>query len=1157
MVGVVGPNGCGKSNIIDAVRWVLGESRASELRGESMHDVIFNGSDQRAPAARASVELIFDNSQQRITGQWGAYSELSVRRTLARDEGSRYFINNQQVRRRDIHDIFLGTGLGAKGYAIIGQGMINRLIEARPEELRVYLEEAAGVSRYKERRRETENRLRDTHENLTRLDDLLQEIEGQLKRLHKQAIQAQRYQELQALGRSSLHALWRLEQRQALEEQQAHQQQLQELELGVQQRVSRLRAVQARLEEQRQQFHAAEQRVHDAQAALYEANTVVSTLQAEVRYMEASQHRSVQRRQQIEQQLAHWQAQQQRAQEQEHSLDVERAQAQLELEEVSARLEHIEIELQHHEELLYSHQAQREEQRSMMHREEQRLALLQQRQQDSEREVQVLQARKQQLEAQRAEQLDPAADGEQSLEYLADAVQHAQQQFKELHARITSWEEQLPEYQQAVQDAEEQRLKQQQQETALQERLHALQEIQQQWATPSQQQQWLERYQLQALQQLWPLLYVEKGWETAVEALLREQIGAYLLPYSIAEDAERLRTLDLNPPLRVHFWWPVSGGHWQAQSWKGCQPLLSYVRSTHAQVQALLSVVLREVWVIDDWSKGLELAVQLPAEGSLVHPLGHIITPYGVCLYAPHDTQAGALGRQQELQRLEKAVQAERIHTEQIEQQLQERAMRLEQTQQQLQQARQRAQELSDYWHQLELKQARAEQRSQQLKERQQYLDTEYQRVQEQLSALLAQQEERACELEVLEAIVEEARLHFVTLDERCSELNAQVHELRAQLRRCEHAVHTCQQKESTYQERVRALQSTALQAEEQIATLQRELRQLQAELVDLDPHSIQAQLEAAVLQRQKQEERWQQAQAQLKGQQEAVQQLEAEEKECAQGVGPLREQIATLQLQEQEKRLRAEQFTQQLQAHEVDLEALDEWIAQQPEHWQDNAWLNSEIKRIQRAIDAMGAVNLAALQELESTQERERYLLAQQEDLLKAIDTLENAIRKIDRDTRSLLMHTFEQVNLHFGNLFPQLFGGGEAKLVMMGDEVLEAGVQVLARPPGKRNSTIALLSGGEKALTAIALVFAFFKLNPAPFCMLDEVDAPLDDVNAERYATLVRGMSTETQFLFVTHNKITMHHAEHLIGVTMQEQGVSRIVSVDMQAATALAEV
>src|SRR5690625_129279 len=1157
MVGVVGPNGCGKSNIIDAVRWVLGESRASELRGESMHDVIFNGSDQRAPSARASVELIFDNSQQRLSGQWGTYNELSVRRTLAREEGSRYFINNQQVRRRDIYDIFLGTGLGARGYAIIGQGMINRLIEARPEELRVYLEEAAGVSRYKERRRETENRLRDTHENLTRLEDLLQEIEGQLKRLEKQAAQAQRYQELQALGLRSQHALWRLEQQQASQDQQAQQQQLQDLELGVQQRVTQLRAIQARLEEQRVQFHEAEQAVQEAQAALYEANTVVSTAQAEVRYVEASQQRSVQRRQQIEQQLAHWQEQQTQAQGQEESLHSELEQAQLQHEEASGQLEHAEIELADNEEELQALNAGREEHRALLHRKEQRLALLQQRQQDSDREQKDLQNRQAQLQAQRDEQTPEPVDKEQDLEYLLAVIQHTQSQLDKLQTQITTVEAQQPALQNAVQDAEQQWHEQQKQETALKERINALQEIQAQWASPTAQPQWLTQHHLQALQQSWPALQVEKGWETALEAILREQIGAYLLPEgSTTAVSEQLQSIDLQPPLRVRLCWPSHNKPAATQPWQGCTPLMARVSSQQPKVQSLLRAVLRDIWIIEDWQQGLELAAQLPAGGRLVHPLGHILSGQGLSLYAPHDDQAGALGRQQELQRLERAVQAERLHAEQSAVALQSQVSQLKEAQQQLQEMRQRRHELSDYMHQLELKKTRVEQQKQQHAQRQAYLDTEYQRVHEQLAALEQQQEQRALELEELDAIVEEVRMQFVTMDERCVDLGETVNQLRLQLRQYEQAVHECRQKESTYQERLRALQQTEHQATEQITVLENELGQLQTELISLDPETMRVELEEALRQRQLQEERWQQAQGRLKSQQESLQELEAQEKDYAQGVGPLREKINELQLKEQEKRLRAEQFTQQLQAHEVNIAELDEFLAQQSDNWQDKTWLNNEIKRIQRAVDAMGAVNLAALQELEATQEREHYLLAQQEDLLQAIETLESAIRKIARETRSLLRETFEQVNQHFGTLFPQLFGGGEAKLVMMGDEVLEAGVQVMARPPGKRNSTIALLSGGEKALTAIALVFAFFKLNPAPFCLLDEVDAPLDDANAERYASLVQGMSTETQFLFVTHNKITMHKAEQLVGVTMQEQGVSRIVSVDMQAAAELAE-
>ncbi|HEY9279331.1 MAG TPA: chromosome segregation protein SMC, partial [Eoetvoesiella sp.] len=271
----------------------------------------------------------------------------------------------------------------------------------------------------------------------------------------------------------------------------------------------------------------------------------------------------------------------------------------------------------------------------------------------------------------------------------------------------------------------------------------------------------------------------------------------------------------------------------------------------------------------------------------------------------------------------------------------------------------------------------------------------------------------------------------------------------------------------------------------------------------------------------------------------------------------PRRARITELQLQEQAARLAVEQFSEQLDAHQVDRDQLKQLLIDRPDEWRRANWLQSEVQRISRQVDSLGPVNLAALDELNTARERRSYLDSQHQDLCSAIETLEDAIRKIDRETRELLQATFDTVNGHFGELFPRLFGGGEAKLIVTGDEILDAGVQVMAQPPGKRNSTIHLLSGGEKALTATALVFALFKLNPAPFCLLDEVDAPLDDANTERYANLVSNMSDQTQFLFISHNKIAMQMAKQLIGVTMQEQGVSRIVAVDIDSALQLAEV
>ena len=1150
MVGVVGPNGCGKSNIIDAVRWVLGESRAAELRGGSMHDVIFNGSGQRQPAARASVELVFDNSQQRLPGQWGAYNELSVRRTLAREEGSRYFINNQQVRRRDIYDIFLGTGLGARGYAIIGQGMINRLIEARPEELRVYLEEAAGVSRYKERRRETENRLADAQENLHRLNDLLREIEQQLERLQQQAEQAQRYQELQQQGQRLQHTLWRQEERAAAEQRQQHAQALDELENQVQVRLSDLRALQARLAGQQEQYDQVSTQVQATQTKLYEANTQVSSAQAEVRYVQANQQRSVQRRTQLNQQIEHWAEQQRQAGQALQDLQAQQLQAEQALDEAQAQLEHTEGQLEQLESQLQDEHQLREEHRQLMHREEQRRALLMQRYEDGQAEARKMAQQRIELESQQKGQF---ALSSEAPAHLLGAIEHARSQLQVVQKRLLEAEEALPQEIRATEQAEAQWHEQQKQQTALSERLNALQEIQGQWSSSDTLDQWLSQQNLPAAERLWSLLQVTPGWETAVESLLSKQVGALWLG-----DFQRqsLSSLNLSPPKAVHLW-----GHWAqqwptTQPWHGLQPLTHYVQSQNLQVQAVLNLVFQQVWAVPDWQQGLNLAPELPPGACLVLPEGHLLTSTGVGLYAPEDEQAGAVARQQEIKRLQKTLQAEAVHEGQLAERVQQQRQGLEQAQKQIQTDRQRLQELSAHLHKLELEKAEHEQQAARQRERQQYIATELEALTQRQAQLEEQVAHYAEELDALEAVAESARQAFIDSDERCQELGGAVEELRQQLRGYERSVHQWQQEQQRLLERDKSLSERLQQALEQQEQLQQEQQQLQMELVDFDVAAVQAELDQALEKRQQVERQWEQVQAQQKIQHDALAQLKEDETRCAAQIGPLREKISALQLKEQEARLRVEQYQQQLQAEGVDREALDRHMAELPDKERQKTWLNKEIKRVQQSIEAMGAVNLAALQELAAAQERHKYLLAQHDDLITAIETLENAIRKIDRETRALLWQTFEQVNSHFGQLFPQLFGGGEAKLVMMGDEVLEAGVQVMAQPPGKRNATIALLSGGEKALTAIALVFAFFKLNPAPFCLLDEVDAPLDDANAERYAKLVQGMSEQTRFLFVTHNKITMQLAEHLIGVTMQEQGVSRIVSVDMQAAAELAE-
>ena len=1148
LVGVVGPNGCGKSNIIDAVRWVLGETKASELRGESMQDVIFNGSSNRKPAARASVELVFDNSEGRAAGQWGTYSEIAVRRVLTRDGTSSYFVNNQQVRRRDIHDIFLGTGLGTRGYAIIGQGMINRLIEARPEELRVFLEEAAGVSRYKERRRETENRLSDTRENLTRVEDILRELTTQLEKLEGQAEVASRYRALQEDGEQKQHALWLLKESSAREDQKAKYLAIEQAQTELEQAIAGLRAGESALESRRQAHYAASDAVHAAQGLLFEAGAQVSRLEAEIRHVVDSRNRVQARRGQLQQQMQEWADQKAHCVEQLAQSQDDLAAAAARTEETRARAEQAETALPDIESKVRAASASRDEMRGALARIEQNLALAAQAQRDADRQIAALEQRRERLEQELRglDEPDPA-----NLERLAGDQAAIDEQVQEAQAQLAGLEEQLPALDERRSAAHVAAREQSQELARLEARLAALAKLQEDVQKQGALQPWLERHELSTLGRLWQKLHIESGWEAALEAILRERMAALEI-----RQLEHARAFTGDPPpARLAFYqMPAAAPAPAAQ--QGLEPLAGLLRVTDPDLRTLLNDWLAGVYVAGDVEAALSLRGQLPDNAVYVVKDGHLVDRHSVRFYAPDSEQAGLLARQQEIENLQREIKARQLIADEAVSAVAKAEAAWQQVSQAMAPARMRVGELTRRLHDVQLEHSRLQQQARQSGERAGRIREELAEIAVHAEELRAGKEEAEARFETLDQELAEHQSRFSDAEISGEDLARQAEQVRQQLRDLERSVQESEFAERALQTRIADLQRNQQLAEDQARRAQDELEGLQGELFELDATAAQAGLQEALEQRAQREEALNLARIELDNL--AASLREADEARLAQerSLEPKRERITQLQLQEQAARLAVEQFSEQLDAHQVDREALRGALAERSEEWRRAGWLQSEVQRISREVDALGPVNLAALDELNTARERQSFLDAQHQDLCNAIETLEDAIRKIDRETRELLQETFDTVNRHFGELFPRLFGGGEAKLTITGEEILDAGVQVMAQPPGKRNSTIHLLSGGEKALTATALVFALFKLNPAPFCLLDEVDAPLDDANTERYASLVSNMSEQTQFLFISHNKIAMQMAKQLVGVTMQEQGVSRIVAVDIESALQMAE-
>ena len=1144
LVGVVGPNGCGKSNIMDAVRWVLGESRASELRGESMQDVIFNGTTSRKAASRSSVELVFDNADHRAGGQWGQFGEIAVKRVLTRDGTSSYFINNQPVRRRDVQDVFLGTGLGPRAYAIIGQGTISRIIESKPEELRLFLEEAAGVSKYKERRRETENRLSDTRENLTRVDDILRELGSNLDKLEKQAEVAQKYNTLQAEVTTKQHQQWFLKRAEALADQtKVHAESLSAVN-ALESRMADLRHIEADLETVRQAHYAAGDQVNQAQGLLYEASTDVGRLEAEIRFVVEGRLRVEQRLVTLKENLGQWATRADDARAEIERLAELATLGEEQTELLAAQVEEQALQLPDLEEAVGRAQTTANDQRGAVMQVQQQIQILAADQRNIEEQSRSLNARRERLDGDRNALAAPDLARLQALQQQSaeadEAAQVADARLHELQDAVPQLDEARRTQQQTVNDESAK-------QADLSARMEALKALQDKVKTDGKLQPWLAKHGLDGLQGLWSRIHIEQGWENALEGALRERLGALEVSRlemvrSFANDA---------PPAKLAFFSPPQASE---PARAGSLPRLAdLLRVNDAGQKAVLTDWLQGCYTANSFDDALAARDKLQAGEAIYLKSGHVVTQFSVSFYAQDSEQAGLLARAQEIENLEKQLRAQVLIADESRVALARAESAYADSAQRLIAARREAADTQSRSHELQVETLRLSQLAEQVRERGAQIEADMAEINAQLDDLQERRVTAEGQFESLDMQLADSQERHAQLDERVIDAQRKLAECREQQRNLERQAQEATFAQRSLQARNAELSRSIETAAQQTESIHAEEQRAQDELTRLTDAAAQAGLQTALALKVEREQNlaakrseYDDLTAKLRASDERRMQLERE-------LDPLRQRITEFQLKEQAARLGFEQYEQQLADAQADLEAIEQSIKD------GNVRLfgmQGDIDRLHREITALGAVNLAALDELSAARERKQFLDAQNIDLTQAMNTLEDAIRKIDAETRELLSTTFAQVNSHFGRMFPELFGGGNARLVITGDEILDSGVQVIAQPPGKKNQTIHLLSGGEKALTAIALVFAIFQLNPAPFCLLDEVDAPLDDANTERYAKLVSSMSKETQFLFISHNKIAMEMAEQLIGVTMQEQGVSRIVAVDMESAVSMAE-
>ncbi|MEZ0316213.1 MAG: chromosome segregation protein SMC [Methylophilaceae bacterium] len=1135
-VGVVGPNGCGKSNVMESVRWVLGESSAKEMRGDSMDAVIFNGSGNRKPISRASVELIFDNSLGGANGEWSQYAEISVKRVIERDKGSSYYINNTSVRRRDVADLFLGTGLGGRAYAIIGQNTISRIVEAKPEELRIFLEEAAGISKYKERRRETELRLRDTRENLTRMEDIRREMDKQITRLESQALVTEQYHRLQDALKQAQGQLWLLKKRDASLSWEKSQRQVEKLVNELEAQMAALRKTESLLESLRQQNYTSTEAVQTAQTNYYETNADVSNLENQVKHTQEARERLTAQLQQIAAQMQKAESQtlllqeslQQLTQQQQEAGESE-TESTLQLQQTKAALP--EAERAHGA----AQQSHAEAQRALTEA-EQNIRLESTNLEHLSRTIAEINQRLQRLATEQGNLQLPA---EAELQQKQSQFDQAKSEVTRLEASMADLRAQEQQHTEQIKSLREARLNDERGLAQINAQIASLTKIQESLGHESKLDAWLKHSGLDQQARLWQKLNIADGWETALEAVLGARLNAVL-------ESEGFKAPQDRPPSALVVCRPGQAGD-RASTNPHLQAMRSIIHVSEPRLSALLEDWLAGVYLLDDSADTQAEIVKLKNGEVLVNRLGDIYTRHSISFHAAQSELHGVLERQRELASLQKQLPKlnEQLTKRVDDLQQAEQAIRQIQSSQQEQQQSLRSNTQSQ--HQLTLEIQRLQQQRQHVLDRQQALQTEQGSLQQRAQSLQADQQQKQTSLETI-------RGSLAALQNRREQVLSERQRTEAALNAVRDSLQKTERLAQEKQFNLKLISNNINEINNKINAVSEEkkallIRQKEAEtLLDAAKmESLKANLDAALSLKQIREAELAAARNAMSVAEQELQAQERNRMQNEQMLHPLRDKLEQARLQEQQARLYFEQCQQALIATGLDEAKLAEHLAPSSKA----ADLERSTTTLSAKIEELGAVNLAAIQELASERERKAYLDSQALDLEQAIATLEDAIRRIDKETRTRLQHTFDEANKHFGELFTTLFGGGQAKLELLGEEILDTGMQVFAQPPGKKNSTIHLLSGGEKALTALALVFALFKLNPAPFCLMDEVDAPLDDSNTERFCSMVRKMSERTQFLFVSHNKITMEMAQQLVGVTMQESGVSRIVEVDIEAA------
>ncbi|MBE9526660.1 MAG: chromosome segregation protein SMC [Proteobacteria bacterium] len=1148
LVSILGPNGCGKSNTIDAVRWVLGESSAKNLRGESMTDVIFNGSSGRKPVGQCTVELIFDNSKGILTGEYAQYSEISVKRSINRDAKSQYSLNNVRCRRRDVTDLFLGTGLGPRSYSIIEQGMISRLIESKPEELRVYIEEAAGISKYKERRRETENRIRHTRENLERLDDIRLELDKQLAHLQRQARTAEKYTELkkqERLVKAQLQAIkWNVIDKKT----QQSDGQISEKEIALEQLIAELRAKEAGIEETRELHIDANESFNTIQGHFYQVGSDIARVEQAISH---TKEKSKQHQEDLEQ------AEQSYKNTKNHLLEDEDKLESLnhQLADIEPEFEQIkEIEEQSAQTLLdceasmqdwqlrwdeFNQQAQEPTQTAQIERT--KISQLEQNIARLETRIDKLQLEQQQFST---------TSLQESLTTLNVEINESEQITADLQSQLDRERESIQNLRDENHHKNNLLDKQRSELQANKGRKASLEALQQAALGKNDKslRHWMENQQIVDNPRIAEQISVKEDWDQAVECVLGDYLEASCIEQidNFSTSLEELTKSNLilieTSPLQCQVIADNSAIN------------LSLLESFVIGETALLQACLNGVYAVDDITTALSHRKNLQLHQSIITKDGIWFGPNWLRVLKDSDQKGGVLVREQEINNLNENLEQVQKQVDGLEVEIEEGRINLRelehnrenlQTEYNLQNRK-----LSDLRSQTSNKQSRLEQMNQ----RETRLHNDISDIMQQIEEEKIIIEESTERLHSALEMIEEYSLLREELTQERETHREQLEEIRIKAREDREHSHSLEIQ-------LRGLKTELSSIEQGMSRLKGQLEQVslrrqsllnQLESNDDPVQQLNDELEEHLESRIQVEEQLINARQTVEELDQSLREFDQKRAQIEQNLQVLRSELETLRISSQELIVRRETLKEQIDESGFSLEEL--FIAI-PQEASETLW-RSQVEELTQKVHRLGTINLAAIDEYKEKSERKSHLDAQNDDLIKALDTLEGAIAKIDRETRTRFRETFDKINSGVQRLFPKLFGGGHAYLDLTGDDLLNTGVTIMARPPGKRNSTIHLLSGGEKAMTAVSLVFAIFELNPSPFCMLDEVDAPLDEANVGRFCAMVKEMSNNVQFIYITHNKTTMEMSDHLCGVTMKEPGVSRIVDVDIQEAVDMVE-